>query len=52
MKQKTENKDEICRNCGEPKWRHYEVSILEGEKPIFECSIVRDSGINYKFRKK
>ncbi|KKM19612.1 hypothetical protein LCGC14_1653800, partial [marine sediment metagenome] len=44
--------DEICENCGKPKKRHYEAPVLEGEKPIFECSIVRDSGINYRFKPK
>ncbi len=44
--------DEICANCGEPKSKHYEVSVLEGEKPYFQCSIVRDSGINYRFKLK
>lgn len=42
---------EICANCGKKKSSHYEVPILEGEKPIFECSIVRDNGRNYRFKK-
>ena len=42
---------EICANCKEPKWKHYEVPTIEGEKKIFECQIVRDSGKNYRFRR-
>ena len=47
-----EMEKEICENCGELKSRHYEVPILEGEKPIFECFIVRNSGKNYRFKLK
>lgn len=46
-----EIKEQICANCGKPKSRHYEAPTLEGEKPIFECEIVRDSGKNYRFKK-
>jgi len=42
---------EICKNCGKPKWRHYKIPKLEGEIQKFECEIVRDSGINYRFKK-
>lgn len=41
----------ICANCGKPKWRHYEVPVLETEKPFWECEIVRNSGVNYRFKK-
>ena len=47
-----ELKKEICAHCGKEKKYHYEVPVLEGEKPIFECDIVRDDcNKNYRFKK-
>ncbi len=44
--------NDICENCGELKRNHYEVPVLEGQKPIFECEIIRGSGKNYRFKPK